>query len=487
MSHVLLGSVFLILSPMVIKIVPKNRLFPVFTIVLLMLVFFYPMLSRAANLTGKILAFRPLPHLGQSCVSCHGPKGEGLAGRATPEIAGLDDLYIQHELDLFAKKKRPGVMQIVAEDLSAEERKQVAQYFSKLKSIRKPPVFHHASSWGIGERLAREGRLSAGIPSCFTCHGPVGKGVAHAFPPIIGLSPGYLSTQLSLFKGGYRSGDPGNLMSSVSRKLSPEEISALAQWLSGGNDHPPVSLNHHGIYIAGTFHPPDWDGGPPGPNGDAIRYGRELFLHTRKLAPQFDKNGLNCSACHLGAGTIANAAPLWAAFVSYPVYREKNHKVVTYVERLQDCFRFSLNGKTPALSSKEIVSLEAYSKWMAEGAPVGASLSGRGFRALSPPPRPVSLENGRAVYQHSCALCHGANGQGLEQGGRLIFPPLWGAHSFNCGAGLHLVAKAASFIQHNMPLGNSGILSVQEAWDVARYIESRPHPLDPRKSVVQGH
>ena len=74
-----------------------------------------------------------------------------------------------------------------------------------------------------------------------------------------------------------------------------------------------------------------------------------------------------------------------------------------------------------------------------------------------------------------------------EQGGRLIFPPLWGAHSFNCGAGLHLVAKAASFIQHNMPLGNSGILSVQEAWDVARYIESRPHPLDPRKSVVQGH
>ena len=146
-----------------------------------------------------------------------------------------------------------------------------------------------------------------------------------------------------------------------------------------------------------------------------------------------------------------------------------------------------MNGKTPALSSKEIVSLEAYSKWMAEGAPVGANLSGRGFHALSPPPRPISLKNGEMVYRHSCALCHGANGQGLEQGGHFVFPPLWGAHSFNCGAGLHLVAKAASFIQHNMPLGNSGILSVQEAWDVARYIESRPHPLDPRKNVAQGH
>jgi len=109
LRHVFWGSGFLILSPMVIKTVLKNQLFPVFIVVLLMHASFYPMVSLADNLTGQMLASRPLPHLGQSCVSCHGAKGEGLAGRATPEIAGLDDRYIRHELDLFAKKKRPGV------------------------------------------------------------------------------------------------------------------------------------------------------------------------------------------------------------------------------------------------------------------------------------------------------------------------------------------------------------------------------------------
>jgi thiosulfate dehydrogenase len=438
----------------------------------------------ATGNTGRTLASRPLPNLGQSCFSCHGAKGEGLSSRATPEIAGLDARYIRHELDLFAEKKRSGVMQVVAKDLSARDRDQVARYFSGLKSFRKHPVFHPASSWGLGERLSREGRLSAGIPSCFTCHGPTGHGVSPSFPPITGLSPAYIGAQLSAFKGGFRSGDPDGVMSALSRKLSPADIGALSQWLAGGKDHPVVALAHHGVYANGKFTPPDWDGGPPGPNGDAIRYGRALFLHTRKLAPWFDRHGLNCAACHLGGGTLANAAPLWAAFVSYPVYRKKNHKVVTYGERLQDCFRFSLNGKSPALSSKEIVSLEAYSKWMSDGAPVGATLYGRGFPALTPPPHPVSLKDGRMVYRHSCALCHGVNGQGLMVGDRMIFPPLWGSHSFNCGAGLHLVAKAASFIQRNMPLGNPGTLSVQQAWDVARYLESRPHPPDPRKSSV---
>jgi len=445
---------------------------------------FFPQPSLAGSLTGKALASRPLPHLGQSCLSCHGAKGEGLSSRATPEISGLDALYIRHELDLFAGKKRAGVMQIVATDLSVRDRNNVARYFSKMKSFRKIPVFHPASAWGLGERLSRDGRLSAGIPSCFTCHGPRGQGVSHLFPPIVGLSPGYIGAQLSAFKGGSRSGDPGGVMSAVSRKLSPTDISALSQWLSGGNDHPEVGLSRQGVYADGKFFPPDWDGGPQGPNGDAIRYGRALFLHTRKLAPKFDRNGLNCASCHLAGGTLANAAPLWAAFVSYPVYRKKNHKVVTYGERLQDCFRFSLNGKTPTLSSQEIVSLEAYSKWMSNGAPVGARLFGRGFPALNPPPHPVSLKNGKIVYRHSCALCHGADGQGLKEGGRMIFPPLWGAHSFNCGAGLHLVAKAASFIQRNMPLGNAGTLSIQEAWDVARYLESRPHPADPRRTSV---
>ncbi len=440
-----------------------------------------PLKSLAGEAKGKLLATRPLPNLGQSCVSCHGAMGEGLTSRATPKIAGLPRHYILHELDLFASRKRVGVMQIVAKNLSSQDRQSVAAYFAKLPSRRQPPVFHPASSWGLGERLAREGRLSAGIPACFLCHGPKGMGIAPSFPPVAGLSAGYIGEQLAGFKSGIRSGDPEGLMVAVAKKLSPSDIRAVSRWLSGGPDLPGPPLRHHGMVVSGSFLSPDWDGGPPGPYGDAVRYGRKLFYHTAQVAPEYAKNGLSCAACHLSGGTLANAAPLWAAFLSYPVYRNKNHAVVTYGQRLRDCFMYSLNGKKPALDSKEIISLEAYSKWVSDGAPIGVQFPGRGFPALNPRPRTISLTDGQMVYEHSCALCHGPNGQGLKKGKEFVFPPLWGTHSFNCGAGLHLVAKAASFIQRNMPLGNAGTLSVRQAWDVAEYIESRPHPVDPRK------
>ena len=39
-----------------------------------------------------------------------------------------------------------------------------------------------------------------------------------------------------------------------------------------------------------------------------------------------------------------------------------------------------------------------------------------------------------------------------------------GADSFNWGAGMHQIGNAAGFIKANMPLGQAGMLSDQEAW-----------------------
>ena len=61
-----------------------------------------------------------------------------------------------------------------------------------------------------------------------------------------------------------------------------------------------------------------------------------------------------------------------------------------------------------------------------------------------------------------------------------MFPPLWGAQSYNWGAGMASVKNAAAFIQANMPLSRGGSLSEQEAWDVSQYIDSQDRPQDPR-------
>ena len=49
-------------------------------------------------------------------------------------------------------------------------------------------------------------------------------------------------------------------------------------------------------------------------------------------------------------------------------------------------------------------------------------------------------------------------------------------------------AYAASYIRANMPTGadyQAPVLSVQEAWDVAAYMISHPHPLAPPESVPE--
>ena len=55
-------------------------------------------------------------------------------------------------------------------------------------------------------------------------------------------------------------------------------------------------------------------------------------------------------------------------------------------------------------------------------------------------------------------------------------PPLWGKDSFNVGAGMARMYTAAAFVKHNMPLGQGGTLTAQEAVDVAAFFTQQPRP-----------
>lgn len=234
-----------------------------------------------------------------------------------------------------------------------------------------------------------------------------------------------------------------------------------------------------GITRAG-FVPPDARQIPDTPMGEVIRRGEQLFLQTATHAPGFVGNNLNCVNCHLDAGRRAQSAPLWGAYPLYPAYRSKTKQVDTFSERLRGCFTYSMNGKAPDPGDEVLVALEAYAYWMAQGAPVGKKLPGAGYGKVAAPAQAPDFVRGQTVFIAQCALCHGADGQGQRSGGVQVFPPLWGPRSYNWGAGMHQVDKAAAFIQANMPLGRGGSLSAQDAWDVSTYINSQERPQDPR-------
>lgn len=228
------------------------------------------------------------------------------------------------------------------------------------------------------------------------------------------------------------------------------------------------------------FKPPAEASLPDDEFGKIIRQGEQIFLHTRENAGKYVGNSLTCANCHLDAGRRADSAPLWGAFVSYPAYRSKDGKVSTLAERIQGCFRYSMNGKAPPLGDPVLVALESYSYWLAKGAQVGTKVPGSGYPKLPKPSLPADYARGQHVYTVNCALCHGANGQGQSSAGQVTFPPLWGKNSFNWGAGMHQMGNAAGFIKANMPLSRGGTLSDQDAWDVAMFMNSHDRPQDPR-------
>jgi thiosulfate dehydrogenase len=71
------------------------------------------------------------------------------------------------------------------------------------------------------------------------------------------------------------------------------------------------------------------------------------------------------------------------------------------------------------------------------------------------------------------------NGKMNGDGVSYQYPPLWGNHSYNMGAGLYRLSRFAGYVKSNMPQGSTydnPQLTDEEAWDVAAYVNSQPRP-----------
>jgi cytochrome c553 len=165
------------------------------------------------------------------CSACHGANGNSV-NPEWPTLAGLGGDYIAAQLANFKEGKRANpVMMPNAMALSPEDMADLGAYFSSLKNtgLEADPTY-----WEAGQKLFRAGDAARGIPACMACHGPAGRGnEAAKFPALRGQHSVYTIKQLQDYASGARTTGPNNIMQSIAKKLSTDDMRNVASYLQG--------------------------------------------------------------------------------------------------------------------------------------------------------------------------------------------------------------------------------------------------------------
>lgn len=224
------------------------------------------------------------------------------------------------------------------------------------------------------------------------------------------------------------------------------------------------------------------------PEHDSLAlYGYQLISNTSYfLGPNGTvahlTNGMNCQNCHLNGGTVPWGNNYGAVYSTYPQFRARSGGLETIPKRVNDCLQRSLNGNPIDTNSKEMKAIIAYVKWLGKDVPKKIKPKGSGIMDLPYLDRAADPQKGQLIYTSKCQRCHGADGQGQKNpdGTGYVYPPLWGEHSFNTAAGLFRISRFAGYVKNNMPFGeveyHNPLLSNEEAWDVAAFVNSQPRP-----------
>ena len=221
-------------------------------------------------------------------------------------------------------------------------------------------------------------------------------------------------------------------------------------------------------------------------NAELLKYGQELIANTAyyigfKGIKKQNTNGLNCQNCHLNAGAKPWGNNYLSVAATYPKMRKRSGTITDVYGRINGCLQRSLNGSPLDSTDHEMRAMAAYIQWLGQDVPKGKNAEGSKVYPLDYLDRAADPVKGKTIYKAKCASCHMDDGQGIlaDNGRTYTYPPLWGKHSYNDGAGLYRISKFAGFVKMNMPFGVSHKnpqLSDEEAWDLAAFVNSMPRP-----------
>jgi cytochrome c553 len=160
-----------------------------------------------------------------SCITCHGPHGEGIPELDTPRIGGLAEWYLARELKYFHQGARAATAAdvhgtqmravLLASRTDAEGLEDLAAYFSTFDPRPAPAL--ESGDVAHGEKL---------FAVCVACHGADGKGSAPLnTPSLVEQNGEYLVRQLENFRSGVRGYDPRDIFG---QQMRPIVMSVLA-------------------------------------------------------------------------------------------------------------------------------------------------------------------------------------------------------------------------------------------------------------------
>jgi cytochrome c553 len=163
------------------------------------------------------------------CAACHGEDGNSLVPMF-PKIAGLQESYIVKQLrDFKDGRRKSDIMAPVVAALKPEDFLALATYFSVQQM--KPGEAADKKLADLGKLVFFDGNEDSGLPACIGCH--QAKGAGHLiYPRIGGQHATYVTQQLKSFAAGDRSNDVSRFMRVVAKRMTEEEIDAVAAYLA---------------------------------------------------------------------------------------------------------------------------------------------------------------------------------------------------------------------------------------------------------------
>ncbi len=167
----------------------------------------------------------------RNCTWCHGANAQGYT--VAPRLAGQRPQYVLNQIRSFHDHTRDNpfsrqYMWNAVAALNPDTARDLANYFASIAP--KPANDGDSALAAKGKRIFMDGIPEANIVSCYACHGPNAEGIRD-IPRLGGLAYFYVKGRLEQWNKGYHSA-AGSPMPLVASHLGPDEIEALASYLS---------------------------------------------------------------------------------------------------------------------------------------------------------------------------------------------------------------------------------------------------------------
>ncbi len=162
----------------------------------------------------------PIEEKAQVCSACHGEAGVP-PEKTTPVIWGQNEGYLYLNLRDFNKGTRKNdQMSAIAADLTKDEMKALAAYFSK----KSWPNLQQPSP---SDDVSKKALTAIGSIGCPSCHLDQLQGDGTT-ARLAGQQQAYLKQTMLAFRDGSRGNNPG--MSDLMKAISPDDIDAISQY-----------------------------------------------------------------------------------------------------------------------------------------------------------------------------------------------------------------------------------------------------------------